>query len=104
MRDLLFIGIYGYALALDRATGQEVWRASLKGSDFVTVVLSGRDLLAASRGRLYCLEAATGTLRWENELKGLGWGIVSIAGADVSAVAELQRRRSADAAAAPSAG
>ncbi len=100
MRDMIFIGIYGWVLALDRATGQEVWRTSLKGSDFVTVALAGRDLLAASRGRLYCLEAANGIVRWQNELKGLGWGLVSIAGTDVTAIAEIQRRRAAESAAA----
>jgi outer membrane protein assembly factor BamB len=100
MRDLIFVGIYGTAVALDRATGQEVWRADLKGADFVTVVLSGGDLLAASKGRLYCLDAATGGLRWMNELKGLGFGLVSIAGTDVSPVAEHERRQRAAAAAA----
>ena len=49
MQSMIFIGIYGYAVALDRATGDEVWRTSLKGSDFVNVALAGRDLLAASR-------------------------------------------------------
>jgi hypothetical protein len=103
MQNMIFIGIYGYALALDRATGEEVWRTSLKGSDFVTVALAGRDLLAASRGRLYCLEAASGIVRWQNDLKGLGWGLVAIAGTDVSAIAEFERRREADASAAASA-
>ena len=104
MQDMIFIGIHGCAVALDRATGQEVWRTELKGSDFVTVALTGRDLLAATKGRLYCLETATGTLRWQNELSGLGWGLVSIAGTDVAAVAELGRRRAAAAAAAAGAG
>ncbi len=103
MQNLIFIGINGYAVAIDRATGEEVWRTSLKGSDFVNVALSGRDLLAASRGRLYCIEPATGTVRWQNELKGLGWGLVSIAGTDVTAIAEIERRRAANAAAATSA-
>jgi outer membrane protein assembly factor BamB len=100
MQNMIFIGIRGYALALDRATGQEVWRTSLKGADFVTVALTGRDVLAASRGRLYCLEAASGIVRWQNELSGLGWGLVSIAGADIAAVAEIERRREAAAASA----
>jgi outer membrane protein assembly factor BamB len=99
MQNMIFIGIRGYAVALDRATGQEVWRTSLKGSDFVTLALAGRDVLAASRGRLYCLEAASGMVRWQNELSGLGWGLVSIAGADIAAVAEIERRREAAAAA-----
>jgi outer membrane protein assembly factor BamB len=104
MRDMIYIGIRGCAVALDRATGEEVWRAELKGSDFVSVALAGRDVLAASRGRLFCLDASSGYVRWQNELKGLGWGLVSIAGADVSAAAETERQRQAAAAAAAGAG
>lgn len=104
MRDMIYIGIRGCAVALDRATGQEVWRTELKGRDFVSVALAGRDVLAASRGRLFCLDASTGYVRWQNELTGLGWGLVSIAGADVSSAAEAERRREAAAATAASAG
>ena len=43
MRDMIFVGIGGYAVALDRATGSEVWRTKLKGSDFVNVAVDGRD-------------------------------------------------------------
>jgi outer membrane protein assembly factor BamB len=103
MRDMIFIGIGGYAVALDRATGSEVWRTKLKGSDFVNVAVDGRDVFASSRGRLYCLDSSTGTIRWENELKGLGWGLVSIAGTGAVTAAEAERRqRAAHAAAASS--
>jgi outer membrane protein assembly factor BamB len=76
----VFVGIQGAALALDRATGEQLWRTELKGSDFVTVVVSDGDLFAASRGRLYRLDPTSGDVMWINELRGLGYGIVSIAG------------------------
>lgn len=38
---LLVIGIGGHAVSLDRETGAEVWRTKLKGSDLVTVQVSG---------------------------------------------------------------
>jgi len=75
----LYIGIRGTVLAIDRATGQEVWTSSLKGAEFVNVVLDGGQLFAASKGRLYCLDPATGRILWENGLTGMGWGLVSIA-------------------------
>ena len=100
MQNMIFIGIRGYALAIDRATGAGSVADQPQGRDFVTVALAGSDLLAASRGRLYCLEAASGIVRWQNELKGLGFGLVSIAGTDVTAIAEVERRRAAEAAAA----
>ena len=96
----IFIGIQGAVLAIDRATGEVLWRTDVKGSDFVTVAVNEGDVFAASRGRLYRLDPATGDLLWVNELKGLGYGIVSIAGdAQVSGVTSEQRRREKQAAA-----
>jgi outer membrane protein assembly factor BamB len=95
MRDTIFVGIGGYAVAVDRATGSEVWRTKLRGSDFVNVAVEGRDVFASTRGRLYCVDAATGTIKWENELKGLGLGLVGIAGAGAVTAAEARRREQA---------
>jgi hypothetical protein len=96
----IFIGIQGAVLAIDRATGEVLWRTDVKGSDFVTVAVNEGDVFAASRGRLYRLDPATGDLVWVNELKGLGYGIVSIAGdAQVSSATSEQRRREKQAAA-----
>ncbi len=77
--SLIFIGIAGSVLALDRASGEEVWRASLKGADFVNVVLDGGDLYATAKGELFCLDPATGRIRWQNPLKGLGRGLITMA-------------------------
>jgi outer membrane protein assembly factor BamB len=102
MRDIVVVGLGGYAVALDRATGSEVWRTKLKGGDFVNVAVDGGDVFAGTKGRLFCLDASTGTIRWENELKGLGWGIVSIAGGNATGSAESIRRQRAAAAASAS--
>jgi outer membrane protein assembly factor BamB len=76
--NLLFIGIAGTVVALDRSTGTEVWRSDLDG-DFVNVALHDGDLYAAANGELYCLDPATGNIRWQNPLKGLGRGLICIA-------------------------
>jgi outer membrane protein assembly factor BamB len=96
----IFVGIKGAALAIDRDTGQTLWRTELKGSDFVSLTVQGGDLFAASRGRVYRLDPLSGDILWCNELPGLGWGIVSLAGASQEAGVEEQRRRQAQAAAA----
>jgi outer membrane protein assembly factor BamB len=93
----IFIGIHGDVLALDRATGQQIWRTELKGSDFVNVTLDGDRVIAATKGEVFCLDAATGQLLWHNELPGSGWGLVTIATASGSSGAtpplrEKQRR------------
>jgi len=77
--NLLFIGIGGKVLALDRATGREIWRTDLISSDFVNLTVDGGDLYAAAEGELYCLDPATGQIRWHNRLKGLGRGLIAIA-------------------------
>jgi outer membrane protein assembly factor BamB len=38
-RDAILIGIQGTVVALERATGTELWRTALKGSQFVNVTL-----------------------------------------------------------------
>jgi len=100
---ILFIGVQGNVLALDRATGQEVWRARLKGFDFVNVVLEGGDLYAAASGELYCLDPATGQIRWRNELKGLGRGLISIASPGSQQMVLMKKKQNDDAAAAAAA-
>ena len=94
--NLIFIGIKGTALALDRATGQEVWRAKLKGSDFASVVLLDGDLFATASGELFCLDAATGKLRWQNPLKGLGYGLITIAASDSQQTIVMREKKRHD--------
>jgi outer membrane protein assembly factor BamB len=104
--DYVYIGIKGTVLALDRTTGAERWRTSLRGSDFVNVVVDGDTVYAATKGELTCLDATTGGLRWMNKLSGLGYGMVSIgtpSGQQGLNAAEKHRRDAAAAAAAAAA-
>ena len=101
----IFIGIHGDVIALDRGTGQQLWKTNLKGGDFVNVLLDNDRVLAATKGEMFCLDAATGQLLWHNELPGAGWGIVTIATASGSSspmppIREKQRRDEAASAAA----
>jgi len=91
--DLVFVGIKGSVVAIDRGTGAIRWQTTLRGSDFVNLVMQNGDLFAASRGRLYRLDRANGDVLWCNELAGLGYGLVSIAGASQAAPAAEKKRR-----------
>ncbi len=106
--NLVYIGIKGCVLALDRATGEQIWSTALRGGEFVNVILSDNELYGATKGELYCLDPATGHIRWHNPLKGLGWGLVSIAAPGVPAnqmpVFEKRKREQEAAAAAAAAG
>ena len=96
-------------MALDRATGTELWRTKLKGTDFVNVAFLDGQLFATTRGEAYCLDETTGHVRWNNRLSGLGWGLVTLASpgdphsGNAAAGAEHGRREKAAAAAAAAA-
>ncbi len=100
---LLYIGIQGHVLGLDRASGAEVWRCRLKGFDFVNVVFEDGELYATTQGELFRLDPATGEIRWQNGLKGLGRGLVAIAGAGDPQAVLSSRKQSLDAEAAAAA-
>ncbi|HJZ95980.1 MAG TPA: PQQ-binding-like beta-propeller repeat protein [Candidatus Solibacter sp.] len=104
-KSLIYIGICGDVLAIDRATGEEVWRQTLKGADFVNVAVVDRDVIGTTKGELFCLDAATGEIRWHNKLPGLGTGLITIAapGAQQTVVMHEKRQRDAQAAAAAAA-
>jgi outer membrane protein assembly factor BamB len=105
---LVFIGIKGSVVALNRATGEQVWATRLKGSDFVNVVLQGGSLFATCCGEIFCLDPLTGVGLWHNRLKGFGTGLATIATAAQSADGQTvmlseKRRRDQEAAAAAAA-
>jgi outer membrane protein assembly factor BamB len=97
---LIVIGIAGKVLALDRSTGQEMWRTDLKGGDFTNVVLQDGDLFATTKGELFCLDPATGAIRWQNPLKGLGRGLVTISTAGGQQTVLMREKQQRDEAAA----
>jgi outer membrane protein assembly factor BamB len=45
----VFLGTKGAVVALDQRTGDEVWRAYLKSTEFVTVLWDGEALFASTR-------------------------------------------------------
>jgi outer membrane protein assembly factor BamB len=77
--ELVFVGIKGSVVALDRATGQQAWATHLKGSDFVNVVLEEGAVLASCCGEIFCLDPLKGNALWHNPLKGFGRELATIA-------------------------
>jgi PQQ-like domain len=71
---LVFVGLNGYALALDRNTGEIVWSNSEMHSGYVTLLLDGDRLIASTNGYMYCLDPLTGKVLWHNPLRGYGVG------------------------------
>jgi outer membrane protein assembly factor BamB len=101
--DLVFIGIKGSVIALNRVTGRQVWATRLKGADFVNVVLQNEVLLASCCGEIFSLDPLTGDGLWHNPLKGFGRGLATIAtehtlGSGLAPVLAEKRRRDEEAA------
>lgn len=101
--QLLYIGASGKVLAIDIATGAEIWRTKLKSSGTVLLHRDSTHLFATVSGELFCLDPDNGGVRWHNKLKGLGLGLVSMATTEADAakssayvpIAEQLRQRAA---------
>jgi outer membrane protein assembly factor BamB len=106
--DLVYVGIRGSVVALDRNSGRRIWEAHLKGSSFVTVLVDGNCVFAGTQGEIFCLDAGSGRILWQDGLKGYGLGLVSIATQNgcsnpAAAAAEISRQQQASSAAASTA-
>lgn len=98
--DLVFLGINGSVVSIEKATGRRIWAKKLKGSDYVSVLVDGNRVLAGAQGEIFCLDAATGKTLWHDALKGYGWGLMSIAtqngSSDTSSVQAHKAREQQD--------
>ena len=107
LEQLIFVGLNGYALAIDRDTGEIVWSNSEMKSGYVTFLLDFDRLIVSTNGYIYCLDPLTGKILWHNPLKGYGAGaptsLVSVRGQSSQTVIE-QAAAAAAAAAASHAG
>src|SRR4051812_44821798 len=100
-RAFIYVGIKRSVVALDRETGDEMWRTNLHSSDYVTVFWDGSGLFAANSGEVWRFDPVTGATIWHNAMKGLGRGLVSLASSlavtssNNTEMAESKRRRDA---------
>jgi len=72
--QLIFVGLNGYAVALDRESGQVVWSNDQMHSGYVTLLLDGDRLIVSTNGYIYCLDPLTGEILWHNPMTGYGMG------------------------------
>ena len=95
---MIYLGIKGTVIALDRRTGVEQWRTPLKGMDFVNVTMDDDSIYAAARGEMFCLDPISGRILWTNQLPGMGWGMITMAGESIrqGSIAPMMARRAAD--------
>lgn len=98
--QLIFVGLNGYAVALDRDTGSIVWSNDQMRSGYVTLMLDGDRLIASTNGFMYCLDPYTGKILWHNPMTGYGYGPASIVSRRGQSAALAQQASAQDAAAA----
>src|SRR3954470_15953314 len=104
VEQLIFVGLNGYAVALNRDTGEIVWSNDQMKSGYVTLLLDFDRLIVSTNGYIYCLDPLTGNIQWHNPLKGYGAGpptsLVSVRGKTSQTVIEQAAAAAAAAAAA----
>ena len=77
---LLYVGFNSRVIALDRASGSEVWNwKSPAGSGFPALLVEVPHVFVSVNGYTYCLDAASGEQLWDNPLKGYGMGTAVLA-------------------------
>jgi outer membrane protein assembly factor BamB len=76
--QLLFIGLNGWVVALDRDSGEVAWKCSELKSGYTTLLLDGDRLIASTNGYIFCLDPQTGRVVWSNPLRGYGMGVTSL--------------------------
>jgi outer membrane protein assembly factor BamB len=79
VKQLVFVGVNGYVVALDRDTGDIVWSCNELKSGYVTLLLEGDRLIVSTNGYMFCLDPLTGSILWNNPLKGYGVGPAHLA-------------------------
>ncbi|MCI0460302.1 MAG: PQQ-binding-like beta-propeller repeat protein [Gemmataceae bacterium] len=95
--QLIFVGFNGYALALDRDSGEVVWYNSQMRSGYVSLLLDGDRLLVSTNGYMYCLDPLTGNILWHNPLEGYGIGPTSLVSVRGQSIALVQQAAASDA-------
>jgi outer membrane protein assembly factor BamB len=76
--QLIFIGLNGWVVAVDRDSGEVVWKCSELKSGYTTLLLDGDRLIASTNGYIFCLDPQTGRVVWSNPLRGYGMGVTSL--------------------------
>jgi outer membrane protein assembly factor BamB len=78
--NMVFVGLNGRVVALDRDSGRIRWRWQATKSGGYMTLLPDRDrLIVSAGGYIYCLDPATGEELWDNPLTGFGVGVAALA-------------------------
>ena len=100
--QLIFVGLNGYAVALDRDTGKIVWSNDQLKSGYVTLLLDGDRLIVSTNGYIFCLNPLTGRVLWNNRMSGYGSGtptsLISVRGQSSQVVIQQAANQIAEAA------
>ena len=95
--QLIFVGFNGYAVALNRETGEIVWSNNGLKSGHVTFLLDEDRLIVSTNGYIFCLNPLTGEILWQNPMKGYGWGVASLASVRGSSLQVIVQQAAQDA-------
>ena len=89
--DLLFASTYGHVSAIDKRSGDELWRTSLPGTGYLvaSMVYEDETLFVGTGGHVFALDPSTGRILWENRMPGLHHGLVQVVTKRSSSVVDV---------------
>ncbi len=88
--SLIFVGFNSRIAALDRNSGELVWKwKSPKGSGIPILLLDGDRLIVSLQGYTHCIDPLSGDELWFNPLPGMGIGLPCLASARGNTTAQL---------------
>ncbi|MCF7957027.1 MAG: PQQ-like beta-propeller repeat protein [Phycisphaerae bacterium] len=103
LNDVLYVGIKGHVVAIDKRSGQELWRTKLGGYSLVNILVDTEMVFAYAKGHVFGL-TFNGEVLWDNGMPGLGYSMALLAtqGVNDPAAAIMQDIQARQAAAASS--
>jgi len=105
--QLVFVGLNGYAVALDRDSGEIVWSNNDLKSGFTTLMLDGDRLIVSTGGHIFALDPLTGEQLWYQPMAGYGSStaaaVLSVRGASSQTQIQQSQQAAQQAAAAAAA-
>jgi outer membrane protein assembly factor BamB len=81
INQLLFVGFASSVAALNRESGQLVWKWACEESegDVAILVVDNKRMFVSADGYTYCLNPMTGEQLWYNEMEDMGTGHPTLA-------------------------
>jgi hypothetical protein len=78
LKNVLYVGIKGHVVAIDKQSGRELWRTKLGGYTLVNILIDTEMIFAYAKGHVFGMNFS-GKVLWDNGMTGLGYNMALLA-------------------------